>query len=160
MSLVHEKLYQAEDLAHIDFSDYIEDMVDYLLMVYGDRVGQIVPRLELQRTWLMIDTAIPCGLIVNELVSNALKHAFVEERETPEIRVSFETRDGHCLLVVSDNGIGLPPDVDIEDSPSLGLQLVKILTGQLQGTIDIDRDEGTIFNLSFPERKLVRGERT
>jgi two-component sensor histidine kinase len=108
---------------------------------------------------LGIDTAVPCGLIINELVSNALKFAFPPERERPagegnEIRIELYARDGDQLtLVVGDNGVGLPPDLDWQDSPSLGLQLVRMLTRQLQGTIELDQSVGTAFKITFAELK-------
>jgi PAS domain S-box-containing protein len=170
MALVHEKLYQSADLAHIDFADYVQEMVDYLFMLYSYRARHIIPRLEVDEGFLEIDQAIPCGLIINELVSNALKHAFpppltsppvggIEGKQpfpTPEIRVAFAAQDGECVLVVGDNGVGLPPELDIETSSSLGLQLVNILVRQLQGSLEIDRHKGATFKLTFPEHQPKR----
>ena len=190
MALVHEKLYQSADLAHIDFADYVQEMVDYLFMLYSYRARHIIPRLEVDEGFLEIDQAIPCGLIINELVSNALKHAFPPPLTSPplggieggrssaggrgggqspegetggkqpfptlEIRVAFAAQDGECVLVVGDNGVGLPPELDIETSSSLGLQLVNILVRQLQGSLEIDRHKGATFKLTFPEHQPKR----
>ncbi len=162
MALVHEKLYRSKDLAQINFAEYITNMLDHLLLAYGDLARPIVSRLDVAAgVYLGIDKAIPCGLIINELVSNALKYAFPHPpsspplggaaKERPEIRVAFEMQDGQCVLVVSDNGVGLPPTLNIDDALSLGLRLVKILTGQLHGTLEIERQPGTAFKLTFPE---------
>ncbi len=159
MALVHEKLYQSDNLARIDFAEYIQDMVDYLVMLYSPRVGHVVPRLEVETLALTIDFAIPCGLIVNELVSNALKHAFFPppKEGEPEIRIAFQANSNGYQLTISDNGVGLPPEVDVADSPSLGLQLVNILVGQLQGSVSVNGDAGTQFTLIFPKQESACG---
>jgi len=170
MALVHEKLYQSADLAHIDFAEYIQEMVDYLFMLYSHRARHIIPHMAVEEVFLGVDQAIPCGLIINELVSNALKHAFPpplafspagetgvkQPFPTPEIRVAFAAQNGERVLVVGDNGVGLPPKLDIETSSSLGLQLVKILAGQLHGALEIDRRQGVTFTLTFPEHQSGR----
>ena len=160
MALVHEKLYQSSDLARIDVAEYVQSLVDYLLVAYGDRVRAITPRIQSADVSLGIDAAVPCGLIINELVSNALKHAFSLKEDKPaaefrpEIRIGLSAGDeGQLTLVVGDNGVGLPPDLDWQDSPSLGLQLVSILTRQLGGTIELDKSVGTTFRITFMERE-------
>jgi PAS domain S-box-containing protein len=163
MALVHEKLYQSQDLARIDFAEYIQSTVDYLLMAYGELARGVVPNIQVDGVLLGIDLAIPCGLIINELVSNALKYAFPEENEKElkgerrEIKITFEACEGKYRLKVCDNGIGLPSELDIEQSPSLGLQLVHILAQQLQGTLEIDRSEGVAFKLTFSEPGSGKG---
>jgi len=106
--------------------------------------------VDVEAVSLDIDLAVPCGLIVNELVSNALKYAFPGGR-TGEVRVGL-ARDGrNYVLTVSDDGPGLPPGVDFRDTPSLGLQLVNLLVSQLEGTIELDRSKGTMFKIKFAE---------
>jgi two-component sensor histidine kinase len=103
---------------------------------------------------LEVDVATPCSLIINELLSNALKHAFpggtAVSGRRPEIRIMLHPVDGNCALVVSDNGVGLPADLDPCSTTSLGLQIVEVLTRQLKGTIEVDRQGGTAFKITFP----------
>jgi two-component sensor histidine kinase len=154
MSLVHERLYRSQDLARIDMVGYIQDQVDGLLTTY-DRGGEVTLDVHVDDVSLGIDTAIPCSLIINELVSNAMKHAFPPgwEGTSRQIHIELRTHDsGRLELVVHDNGVGLPPDLDVQRSPSLGLQLVYILAQQIQGRIDVDRGQGTTFRMTFTDR--------
>jgi PAS domain S-box-containing protein len=155
MSLVHEKLYYSEDLAQIDFNDYIDSLVNGLFTLYGFNPSLISVKINAKGVTLGIDTAIPCGLIVNELVSNSLKYAFPKGREG-EIMISLkkasnEARcDNEYDLTVCDNGIGLPESLDFEETETLGFQLVAILAEhQLQGRIDLNREKGTEFHIRF-----------
>ncbi|HUU28812.1 MAG TPA: PAS domain S-box protein [archaeon] len=151
MALIHEKLYQSLDLARIDTAEYIQNVVDYLFQAYEGMSSTINLSVRVEDVSLAIESAIPCGLIINELVTNALKHAFPSGKEG-EIRVELCKKDGGGLtLVVSDSGIGLPPDFDFQKPPSLGLRLVKMLTSQLMGTIELDRSSGTTFKITFEE---------
>ncbi len=148
MALLHEKLYQSKDLSRINFNEYIQSLVDHLLYGYG-APGKINVGLNIDDIYLNVDTAIPCGLIINELLSNALKHAFPDGRQG-EITISF-TQDGDdCILVITDNGIGFPSGQDFKKNGSLGLQLVDTLTNQLMGQITYDSSIGSTFNIRFP----------
>jgi len=151
MALVHEKLYESKSFAKVSFSEYIETLVMNLLVVYEEKSNQIDLELKLDEVALTIDTAIPCGLIINELVSNALKYAFPNQTRGT-ISITFNAQENkHYTLVVKDNGIGLPPDFNFHTVKSLGLQLVKILASQLEGTVQVDGSSGTEFQLKFSE---------
>lgn len=150
MALLHEKLYQSKDLAKIDFKDYIRSLVDHLLFGYGTHSSKITLKLQVDELYLNVDTAIPCGLIINELLSNALKHAFPGDRHG-EIDINFSREQEKLILVIADNGIGLPERLDIQNSTSLGLQLVNTLTNQLMGQMTVERSHGTAFTLRFAE---------
>jgi len=138
MALIHEKLYQSKDLAQINLAEYIQDLVDSLFCSYEVRLKAIAVKLNIDDILVNLDTAIPCGLIINELVLNSLKHAFPSGKPG-EIYISGMTSDSDnkFILIVGDNGIGLPPDFDFRNTESLGLQLVNILANQLEGTIAI-----------------------
>jgi len=154
MALIHDRLYKSPDLAGIEFREYIESLVTSLFHSYGRPAVSF--STDVQDVRLSIDTAIPFGLIINELVTNALKHAFPQGREG-EIKVSLTpTRDGGVRLSVADTGIGIPAHVDIEKTTSLGLQLVSILTHQLVGTIEIQREGGTTFSIIIPKPTTTR----
>jgi len=152
MALVHEKLYESPDLAHIDFADYVRTLVDHLIQSYEVDMRAIRLRVNVAKVLLGIDTAIPCGLIIHELVSNALKHAF-PQGGGGEIHIELSREDNRFTLTVSDNGVGLPEGMDFRNSGSLGLQLVNTLVEQLEGTIELDRSEGTRFTIVFVEPK-------
>jgi PAS domain S-box-containing protein len=160
MALIHERLYQSKDLATIDFGDYTRSLTTHLFQSYG-LSQDIVLNIEVDSLYLDIDTAIPCGLMVNELVSNALKHAFLaegtktNEREASgEIRVALHRSGDVLRLRVSDNGVGLPEEVTIGETKTLGLTLVQALTSQLEGTLEIERQPGTIFTITFPNHRF------
>ena len=150
MALVHEKLYQSEDLARIDFAGYIESMVQELRRSYRSERAGIGIKTEIEGIRLGVDYAIPCGLIINELVSNSLKHAFPDGKGG-EVKIAMQQvgRD-EVELEVSDNGIGLLEGVDVRNAESLGLRLVSILSEeQLRGKMELDRTEGTKFRIRF-----------
>ena len=190
MALVHEKLYQSEDMVSVDFADYIQNLANYLFQSYSLDNRKLSLKLEVETVFLGMDTAVPLGIIINELVSNSLKHAFVnqEEGETGQIsiclkreeneqvlakeslkpEVSNNTHDKYIestthskskpkspsewfLLVVKDNGKGFPENIDFRDTDSLGLQLVVNLVAQIEGSIKLDRSNGTEFIIRFKE---------
>ena len=153
MALIHERLYQSADLREIDFGDYIRSLAMELYRTYVSNPEIIKINLDLESVMVDINTAIPCGLIINELVTNAFKHAF-PQNITGEVNIKFHTKDGNCILKVSDNGIGLPHDIDLKNSESLGLKLVNVLAGQIDGEIKINADQGTMFRIDFPEVKF------
>lgn len=150
MALLHEKLYQSKDLARIDFNEYIRSLVNHLLYGYGAHASKVQIGLQIDDVFLDMDSAIPCGLIINELVSNALKYAF-PDGEAGEIRIGFNREHGEFVLTISDNGVGLPSDLDFKKTSSLGLQLVDTLTNQLLGHMSLNRANGTEFTLRFAE---------
>jgi PAS domain S-box-containing protein len=151
MALVHERLYRSADLAKVDFTAYVGSLADHLFQTY--RVGHKEIGLDLRvgaDVRLSIDAAIPCGLLLNELVSNSLKHAF-RGKEPGTIRIELRHTEGNrWLLVVADDGIGLPAGTSPQTAQGLGLQLVAMLTRQLKGTVEIERSGGTTFRVTFP----------
>ena len=147
MALIHEQLYQSADLAQIDFEPYLQTLMRSLFRSYGVS-GAIALDINVNAPPLTIDIALPCGLIVSELVSNALKYAF-PARQSGKVRIDFRS-DAALVLSVSDNGIGLPQDLDFRNSASLGLLVVCDLTEQLDGTIELNRTDGTTFKITFP----------
>ncbi|MGQ9872713.1 histidine kinase dimerization/phosphoacceptor domain -containing protein [Leptodesmis sp.] len=152
MALIHEKLYQSSDLSRINLSEYLTELTGNLMRSYTSRAVPIRLRITSGDAWLNIDTAIPCGLIINELVSNSLKHAFPQPQETNEIEIEIQkTAAEQLTLTVRDNGIGLPETLDFRNTESLGLELVCIFTEQLGGRIELDRSNGTAFTLTFSE---------
>ncbi len=153
MALVHELLYQSEDISRVDISIYIATIVNELYAGFHGGMMMNEPRVEAGRIDLTIDQAIPCGLIINELVTNALKYAFPPGwKGKPEMTVSVTEREGMVNLVVSDNGVGMPGSIDIGSIRTLGLSLVPMLAKQLSGTMDLDRTRGTRFTIRFPRK--------
>ena len=157
MALVHETLYQSQELARLDLARYIHTLSAQLVQSYNIDPQRISVRIQVDPIVLDMDQAIPCGLILNELLSNAFKYAFPQNR-TGEVYVELQADTAQqAALVVRDNGIGFPDEIDFRHTESLGLQLVAMLTEQLQGTIALERADGTIFTLTFPVRN-VEGE--
>ncbi len=153
MALVHELLYQSGDISRLDISRYITTIVNELHASFHHAVPTCEPRVEAGRIEMSIDQAIPCGLIINELLTNALKYAFPPGwKGKPEVMVSVRERDGMVELVVSDNGIGLPESLDMDRTQTLGLSLTPMLAKQLLGTFEVDRSEGTRFTVRFPRK--------
>jgi len=175
MAIIHEKLYQSKDLAKIDFGDYVKSLILDLFNSYGVDRNSICLNVNIKDILLDINTAIPCGLIVNELVTNSIKHGFpltesygpsnglfssstnvyrtnnsIDSKEC-EISVSIIKEDGFYIMMVYDNGIGFPDDLDFENTDSLGMQLVISLTIQLKGTLTLEKKNGTLFKIIFKE---------
>ena len=152
MAFIHEKLYQSKDLTKIDFNDYVNTLVRNLFTTYGVSTARIKLNIDIKHVSLPLDKAIPCGLIINELVSNSLKYAFPANKQG-EIRITlYPTNENQLELIVSDNGISIPENIDFRNTDSLGLHLVTILAeDQLQGEISLNRTEGTEFKIKFKE---------
>ena len=148
MALIHEKLYQSKDIGRIDFSEYVESLISHLSRSYGSHLKTVTVEVNINSVFLSIDKAIPCGLIINELVSNCMKYAFPDKREG-EIQIEMKAQNGNVNMGIYDNGIGFPKDLDINKTETLGLQLVNALTAQLGGNIILDRDTGTRFTILF-----------
>ncbi|MFO7966192.1 MAG: PAS domain-containing protein [Archaeoglobaceae archaeon] len=150
MALVHEKMYQSEELSEFDFTEYLRTLVSHLIHSYGCG-GKVNLNMDVGKIYLNLDTAIPCSLIINELVSNSLKHAFPDHLEGG-IDIKFHrTENNGFMLMVGDNGRGFPEEIDYRNTDSLGLQLVNSLTKQLNGEISLHNDKGTTFEIVFPE---------
>jgi PAS domain S-box-containing protein len=151
MALVHQKLYQSRNLDRIDLRDYFRELSGLLLRSYNVSRTRIALPLEMDALEVAIDVAIPLGLILNELISNSLKHAFPGERGG-EIRIRFREEDGgKAVLEVSDNGVGLPPSFDFRKEGRMGLQSVfATAEHQLQGRVEFASDGGVKFRLRFP----------
>jgi PAS domain S-box-containing protein len=155
MALVHENLYRFGDLARINGSEYIHKLVEYFFDTYGNLAGNIIPyiRIETPSLSLDMDTAIPLGLILTELLSNALKHAF-PSAQAGEIHIHVRSGPAGMLTVdVRDNGIGFPQDFDLQGSKSLGMQLVTLLTQQVKGTLDLKVGKGTTVTVTIPYKE-------
>lgn len=148
MALIHEALYKSGDLAHIDFADYISRMTTHLLSIYREDLGHVEVKQEAEGVFLDINKAIPCGLIISELVSNSLKHAFPERREG-NVLIRMTMNKGKNELVVKDDGIGFPAGLNFRKTETLGLQLVTDLVLQVSGSIQLKRTEGTEFIVKF-----------
>lgn len=148
IALFHEKLYQSEDLARVDVGDYLRGITRGLFATYGESAAAIELAVEAENVALGVDSAIACGLIVNELVSNSLKHAFPGGRRG-RVEVALHADGSVVTLSVSDDGVGMPDGLDLRAPGTLGLQLVRILTEQVGGTIQLDRGPGTRFSITF-----------
>jgi two-component sensor histidine kinase len=149
MALIHEKLYQTEDFTKINFAQYIRSLTVHLFHTYKVNPNIVRMNTEFKDIFLDINRAIPCGLIINELVSNSLKHAFPGNKKG-EICIKLSSnRQKKTKLTVSDSGVGLPDNVNFREPETLGLQLVSDLVTQIEGTIRLERTEGTAFHISF-----------
>jgi len=154
MAMIHDMLYQSTDLAGIDFSNYIKNLVQDLFYSYGVK-NNIKLIIDAEEIFLNIETAIPCGLIINELVSNSLKYAF-PDNNSGEVSVRLHMHDKYLELIVADNGIGLSEDINFENIQTLGLRLVNMLINQLEGSLELERDGGTTFRIRFKELKYKK----
>jgi PAS domain S-box-containing protein len=152
MALVHEKFYQAEELSEINFNEYLEKLCHYLYQSYGDKTDRIELTVTGDKVGLDMDTAMPCGLLVNEIVSNSYKYAFPPGMNG-FINLSLTKTTGKVGLKVHDSGIGLPNEFTMETAESLGMQLIQALTSQLDGELTISKDNGTTFEITFPYPK-------
>ena len=150
MALIHELLYRSEDLTRIDFSEYLDQLVHQVVRSYGPAGQAVRPELSIEPEPMSLDHAIPCGLIVTELVANAVEHAFPEHHGV--VAVSFRTENGRHRLTVADDGIGMPPEIDPERGESLGLRLVAALARQLGGELEFAVDQGTEFSITYDPR--------
>lgn len=154
IALVHEQLYQSQTLSQINCRDYIRQLVSSLFYSCDDSSGQIQLNFDMDEIYLNIETAIPCGMIINELVTNTIKYAFPNQ-QSGEIKIVFkQDRLQRYNLSIQDNGIGLPDGFNWETSTSLGLTLVRLLIKQLEGTIELQQSyQGVTFYIKFHELK-------
>jgi len=174
MSLIHETLYQSETLAQVDFSDYVERLATNILFAQSTDYERITLDFNLEPVFLNLETAIPCGLLLNELITNSIKHAFPEPRHGKiYIELHYQSKktasnenqtscqgdkigdkiEDKIMLKVSDDGVGMPPNINLKETKSLGLTLIHDLTQQLRGNLAIDLSNGTEFILIFSELK-------
>ena len=150
MALVHEKLYQTDNLARIDMADYIAELATDLMESYEREANSVDLNIDAEEVELDVDLAVPCGLILNELISNAFKHGFPSGKQG-EVHVGLSGSTGEELvLMVEDDGVGMPADFDIKKTQSLGLQLVQTLIAQIRGRLELRREGGTAFVICFP----------
>lgn len=158
IALIHEQLYQSPDYGRVPFSEYARTLATNIFHASGLSPGAVSLHVEIDDLALPVDKAIPCGLILNELITNALKHAFPDER-TGNLRVELRrTAPGQLQLVVADDGKGIPAGVEPRRSRSLGMQLVATLTAQLDGTCEMRREGGTSFRITFPLEEVPAAE--
>ncbi|HET6990298.1 MAG TPA: histidine kinase dimerization/phosphoacceptor domain -containing protein, partial [Bacteroidia bacterium] len=148
MAFVHESLYQTKDFSNISFREYVENISRNLVHSYAATDSPPILNLDLQDIQLNLDTAIPCGLIINELLTNSLKYAFVEGKKG-KIDIVIRQKDGLITITIADNGKGLPSTIDFRNTESLGLQLVVSLIEQINGKIKLDTKKGTKFTIEF-----------
>ncbi len=154
MALIHEKLYQYDNLARINMNEYMQQLSNFLSETYRSE-KEIEVIIDSENINLDIDTAVPLGLITNELLSNALKYAF-EDVEKGQIKIQlFKDISGTYTLTISDSGKGLAADMDIEKSKSLGLKLVRTLTRQINGNLTISSNPGATFSIAFSETQVA-----
>ena len=167
ISMVHEKLYQSKSLDKIEFKDYISNIVTNLFQTYDVDQDTIEYKPSLDNIKLNIETSIPCGLIITELITNSIKHAFPATEglgpsnkkftslngKKGKIWVKLHSNDKKFNLIIKDNGIGLPEGLDFKNTESLGLQLVDLLVNQVDGVIELNQENGTEFKIEFEELK-------
>jgi two-component sensor histidine kinase len=148
MALIHEVLYLSDNLDRINISDYIKRIIDHLFVVFSKKSQKVQLDLNLGELYLEIDKAIPCGLIINELVSNAFKHAFPSGK-SGRIQVNLDNKLDKYTIKVKDSGVGLPGDLDLKNIQTLGLQLVNDLVKQIEGSCEVQYDRGAVFKINF-----------
>jgi PAS domain S-box-containing protein len=154
MAFIHESLYQTKDFSSINFTEYVINLSQNLIHSYSNFDHEIKLNLDIQNVFLNLDLAIPCGLIINEIVSNALKYAFVDNSRGGEITIIMKISGENLILNIGDNGKGLPTNIDYRNTESLGLQLVITLTDQLSGTIELDFKKGTNYTIIFKQNQV------
>ncbi|MFT6436275.1 MAG: PAS domain S-box-containing protein [Candidatus Azotimanducaceae bacterium] len=152
MSLIHENLYQSDNLLEIDFEDYINMLANSLCRFYSIPGVSVSLDIQVDNVALDIETAVPCGLIINELISNSLKHAFKGREGRGTIFVTFKKVNCRYVLEIGDDGVGLPEGFEPSDSSSMGMEIVSILTQQLDGRLKVQGTNGARFEISFPRK--------
>jgi two-component sensor histidine kinase/CheY-like chemotaxis protein len=148
MALIHDKLYRARDLARVSFPEYVRDLTNNILTSYTLPASSVRVNLDVDDLSLSLDSAVPCGLILNELMSNCLKHAF-PLGHSGTVHVGFHAAGDQLCLVVRDDGVGMPADVDLERTSSLGWRLIRALVQQLGGFVQCHTAGGTVVELRF-----------
>lgn len=154
MALIHERLYRSTDMKSIDFADYIRSLTRDLFNTYSTQEDRIDLKMDVEDVEVDIDNAVPLGLIINEIVTNSLKYAFPDEN-TGTITISFHKQKDQYILEVSDDGIGIPEEFEVEKSDSLGMMLINSLTYQIGGELEIERSPGTTFRIKFKDPEFT-----
>jgi len=149
MAYIHESLYQTKDFSSINFSEYVVNLSQNLIQTYSDSYIKIKLNLDIQKIFLNLDLAIPSGLVINEIVSNSIKYAFVDNKAENIITIKMYLEEQNLKLIIADNGVGLPDHIDFRNTESLGLQLVITLIDQLNGNIQIENKKGTQYTIIF-----------
>jgi PAS domain S-box-containing protein len=149
IALIHEKLYHTSSLSRIDFDKYLKTLIPHLYKTFGVKPDKVALTVKAHNIFLSADTAIPCGLIINELVTNSLKYAFPAYKKGIIFIELIYHNDNKLTLIVKDNGIGLPKNININSANTLGLQLVTTLVKQLDGTIEVNTSAGTEYRITF-----------
>ena len=153
MALLHERLYQSDNLSEIDYRQYVCELTAHLFRTYGVSASRVDLKIHFEEIPMNLDAAVPCGLILNELVSNCLKHAFPDGRGG-EIRIELRKDGGRLAsLLVADSGVGLPEDISLWNSKSLGLRLVRILANNMGAAVEVSSRPGTEVKLVFPDTR-------
>ena len=150
MALIHEKLYESDNLSSINFSDYLKTLLNSLIYNYHFRSSQIDLKIDVEEIELNIETSVPCGLIVNELVSNSLKHSFMPGTKG-KIIIKMHKDNDQYILIIADDGVGPIKESGMENNTTLGLNLVDTLVNQLDGSLEILREKGTVYRIIFKE---------
>ena len=153
IAAIHEILYGSADLSRIDFASYLNSIADDLKSFYAASSDRIKVIVKSEPVPLDITQAVPCGLIVNELLTNSFKYAFPDDR-SGLIEVGFRCADEQCTLEISDNGISLPKNIEPQNAASMGLQLLTLLVQQIKGKLTVDRQAGTRFNIVFARKPV------
>jgi PAS domain S-box-containing protein len=158
MALIHEKLYDSPDFSHINLADYIQSLVEELYDTYNIRADKIHLKINIHDIKLNMETSIPLGLLINEIVSNSLKYAFPENEnfENPKLVIELKKEKNDYILMIMDNGIGIHDKLDLEKSESLGMQLINSLTEQVDGKLKLDTSHGTKFTIKFGNQKYQK----
>ncbi|MGZ3862677.1 MAG: histidine kinase dimerization/phosphoacceptor domain -containing protein [Bacteroidia bacterium] len=150
MAIIHELLYQSKDLSNIRIKQYLEELVSFIGSTYNvDKAVKVNLKVKAEHEFIDLDKAIPCGIIINELLSNSFKYAFGNKKRNAAIRISFKEQRNKFTLEVSDNGKGFPKGIDIKTSSTLGLQLINSLVEQLGGHLNVNAKKGSSFVISF-----------
>tara|TARA_B100000959_G_scaffold287241_1_gene370403 strand:- start:5805 stop:7871 length:2067 start_codon:yes stop_codon:yes gene_type:complete len=157
MSLVHEKLYESKDMASVNFKDYIQNLINDMFRIYNVDINKVTLQTSIEVINLGIDTAIPCGLVINELLSNCFKHAFPKGKKGKIDVIMQSVNMDEYELIVSDNGVSVPDKLNVRNSKTFGLKLITdLVENQLEGTLEMNRDKGTEFRIRFKEMKYKK----
>src|SRR5258705_7609680 len=158
MALVHEKFYQLDGISEIDFAEYIEKLCQYIFQTYPETARKVSLDVESDQIALDLDTAMPCGLLINEIVSNSLKYAFPNGQEGHILIKLKALPENKIQITVKDNGVGIAGEYHLENPSTLGLQLIGALTSQLNGEVEMFSDNGTTFNITFTYPSIKKPE--
>ncbi|MBF0557074.1 MAG: histidine kinase, partial [Nitrospirae bacterium] len=154
MAMVHEKLYKTKNLSQVCLSDYIQDLARALMESHNTNEKRIILQVDVERIPVSIDTITPLGLVINELMTNALKYAFSDSRERRITITARLNEDEMTEISFSDNGVGIPNSINLKETESLGLTLVRTLVAQIMGTLEMQIQNGTTFIIKFKDEDI------